>query len=112
MTAHCMQPTQYSYLVFYLLLAEGPGTVTRQVKCMRIESSHYATIITNCEDSSCCATFGDGTSIIAKPQGSYQVGQVVKQGLSNVSVLWLTEHTLQGQWEFLQWHQLLLSALP
>ncbi|MEJ1277918.1 sperm associated antigen 17 [Cricetulus griseus] len=52
---------------------EGPGTVTRQVKCMRIESSHYATIITNCEDSSCCATFGDGTSIIAKPQGSYQV---------------------------------------
>ncbi|CAH6928396.1 Spag17 [Phodopus roborovskii] len=52
---------------------EGPGTVTRQVKCMRIESSHYATVITNCEDSSCCATFGDGTSIIAKPQGSYQV---------------------------------------
>ncbi|KAH0518407.1 Sperm-associated antigen 17 [Microtus ochrogaster] len=52
---------------------EGPATVTRQVKCMRIESSHYATVITNCEDSSCCATFGDGTSIIAKPQGSYQV---------------------------------------
>ncbi|XP_005076718.1 sperm-associated antigen 17 [Mesocricetus auratus] len=52
---------------------EGPRTVTRQVKCMRIESSHYATVITNCEDSSCCATFGDGTSIIAKPQGSYQV---------------------------------------
>ncbi|XP_021012793.1 sperm-associated antigen 17 [Mus caroli] len=52
---------------------EGPRTVTRQVKCMRIESSHYATIITNCEDSSCCATFGDGTSIIAKPHGSYQV---------------------------------------
>ncbi|XP_031230830.1 sperm-associated antigen 17 isoform X2 [Mastomys coucha] len=52
---------------------EGPVTVTRQVKCMRVESSHYATIITNCEDSSCCATFGDGTSIIAKPQGSYQV---------------------------------------
>ncbi|XP_029419263.1 sperm-associated antigen 17, partial [Nannospalax galili] len=52
---------------------EGPRTVTRQVKCMRIESSHYATVITNCEDSSCCATFGDGTSIIAKPQGTYQV---------------------------------------
>ncbi|XP_008704587.2 sperm-associated antigen 17 [Ursus maritimus] len=51
----------------------GPQTVTRQVKCMRIENSHYATIITNCEDSSCCATFGDGTSIIAKPQGTYQV---------------------------------------
>nr|XP_055168146.1 sperm-associated antigen 17 [Nyctereutes procyonoides] len=52
---------------------EHPQTVTRQVKCMRIENSHYATIITNCEDSSCCATFGDGTSIIAKPQGKYQV---------------------------------------
>uniref|UniRef100_A0A8C6DMY7 Sperm associated antigen 17 n=1 Tax=Moschus moschiferus TaxID=68415 RepID=A0A8C6DMY7_MOSMO len=53
--------------------AEGPQRITRQVKCMRIESSHYATVITNCEDSSCCATFGDGTSIIAKPQGMYQV---------------------------------------
>nr|XP_023417022.1 sperm-associated antigen 17 [Cavia porcellus] len=54
-------------------MTEVPRTITRQVKCMRIESSHYATIITNCEDSSCCATFGDGTSIIAKPQGTYQV---------------------------------------
>ncbi|XP_067566400.1 sperm-associated antigen 17 [Pseudorca crassidens] len=52
---------------------EGPQRITRQVKCMQIESSHYATVITNCEDSSCCATFGDGTSIIAKPQGTYQV---------------------------------------
>nr|XP_044993817.1 sperm-associated antigen 17 [Jaculus jaculus] len=52
---------------------EGMRTITRQVKCMRIESLHYATVITNCEDSSCCATFGDGTSIIAKPQGMYQV---------------------------------------
>ncbi|XP_021572130.1 sperm-associated antigen 17 [Carlito syrichta] len=52
---------------------ESPQTVTRQVKCMRIESSHHATVITNCEDSSCCATFGDGTSVIAKPQGTYQV---------------------------------------
>ncbi|XP_040086870.1 sperm-associated antigen 17 isoform X3 [Oryx dammah] len=53
--------------------AEGPQRISRQVKCMRIESSHYATVITNCEDSSCCVTFGDGTSIIAKPQGTYQV---------------------------------------
>ncbi|XP_074237292.1 sperm-associated antigen 17 isoform X5 [Saimiri boliviensis] len=52
---------------------EGSQTVTRQVKCMRVENSHYATVITNCEDSSCCATFGDGTAIIAKPQGTYQV---------------------------------------
>ncbi|XP_058295390.1 sperm-associated antigen 17 isoform X2 [Hylobates moloch] len=52
---------------------EGPRTVTRQVKCMRVESSRYATVIANCEDSSCCAIFGDGTTIIAKPQGTYQV---------------------------------------
>nr|XP_009000224.3 sperm-associated antigen 17 isoform X2 [Callithrix jacchus] len=52
---------------------EGSRTLTRQVKCMRVENSHYATVITNCEDSSCCATFGDGTTIIAKPQGTYQV---------------------------------------
>ncbi|KAM5256062.1 sperm-associated antigen 17 [Ctenodactylus gundi] len=53
--------------------SDVPQTITRQVKCMKIENSHYATVITNCEDSSCCATFGDGTSIIAKPQGTYQV---------------------------------------
>ncbi|KAM4873141.1 sperm-associated antigen 17 isoform 2-T2 [Thomomys bottae] len=52
---------------------EGSSPVSRKVKCMRIESSRHATIITNCEDSSCCATFGDGTSIIAKPQGTYKV---------------------------------------
>ncbi|KAM9003095.1 sperm-associated antigen 17 [Sarcophilus harrisii] len=52
---------------------ESSWSITRQVKCMRIESPHYASVITNCEDSSCCATFGDGTSIIAKPQGTYQV---------------------------------------
>lgn len=69
----------------YLLVAEVYRTITRQVKCMRIESSHYATVITNCEDSSCCATFGDGTSIIAKPQGTYQVGLVGKQGVCKVS---------------------------
>lgn len=61
-------------LAMHLPADEGPQTVTRQVKCMRIESSHYATVITNCEDSRCCVTFGDGTSIIAKPQGTYQVG--------------------------------------
>lgn len=61
-------------LAVHLPADDGPQTVTRQVKCMRIESSHYATVITNCEDSRCCATFGDGTSVIAKPQGTYQVG--------------------------------------
>ncbi|XP_004689538.1 PREDICTED: sperm-associated antigen 17 [Condylura cristata] len=54
-------------------MAEDARAMPRQVKCMQVESSHYATVITNCEDSSCCATFGDGTSVIAKPQGTYQV---------------------------------------
>ncbi|XP_074044657.1 sperm-associated antigen 17 isoform X2 [Macrotis lagotis] len=52
---------------------EASWSITRQVKCMRIESPNYASVITNCEDSSCCAIFKDGTSIIAKPQGTYQV---------------------------------------
>lgn len=68
----CVHPVRPTPL--HLPTAEGPQRIARQVKCMRVESSHYATVITNCEDSSCCATFGDGTSIIAKPQGTYQVG--------------------------------------
>lgn len=63
-----------------LLAAEDVRTVTRQVKCMRVENAHFATVITNCEDSSCCAMFGDGTSVIAKPQGTYQVGLGRKGG--------------------------------
>ncbi|XP_062450906.1 sperm-associated antigen 17 [Rhea pennata] len=47
--------------------------ITRKVKCMRVENPEFATVITNCEDSTCCTIFGDGTSIIAKPQGTYQV---------------------------------------
>lgn len=73
-------------LTLHLLVAEGPRTVTRQVKCMRVESSRYATVIANCEDSSCCATFGDGTTIIAKPQGTYQVGLRGKWEVPKMSV--------------------------
>lgn len=40
---------------------------------MRIENPHFATVLTNSEDSTCCAIFADGTSIISKPQGTYQV---------------------------------------
>ncbi|XP_042311345.1 sperm-associated antigen 17-like [Sceloporus undulatus] len=47
--------------------------ITRKVKCMRIENPDFATVITNCEDSTCCAIFADGTSIISKPQGTYQI---------------------------------------
>ncbi|XP_051464972.1 sperm-associated antigen 17 [Apus apus] len=47
--------------------------VTRKVKCMRVENPKFATVTTNCEDGTCCTIFGDGTSITAKPQGTYQV---------------------------------------
>ncbi|XP_048338762.1 sperm-associated antigen 17 [Sphaerodactylus townsendi] len=51
----------------------GPQIITRRVKCIRVENPNFATIITNSEDSTCCAIFADGTSIISKPQGTYQV---------------------------------------
>ncbi|XP_028940322.1 sperm-associated antigen 17-like, partial [Antrostomus carolinensis] len=46
---------------------------TRKVKCVQVENPEFATVKTNCEDGTCCTIFGDGTSIIAKPQGTYQV---------------------------------------
>ncbi|XP_032629511.1 sperm-associated antigen 17 isoform X1 [Chelonoidis abingdonii] len=54
-------------------IGESLQTIRRKVKCIRVENPDFATIITNCEDSTCCTIFGDGTSIIAKPQGTYQV---------------------------------------
>ncbi|XP_067402065.1 sperm-associated antigen 17 [Emydura macquarii macquarii] len=54
-------------------IGESPQTIRRKVKCIRVENPDFATIITNCEDSTCCTIFGDGTSVIAKPQGTYQV---------------------------------------
>ncbi|XP_043394709.1 sperm-associated antigen 17 isoform X5 [Chelonia mydas] len=54
-------------------IGESPQTIRRKVKCIRVENPDFATVITNCEDSTCCTIFGDGTSIIAKPQGTYQV---------------------------------------
>ncbi|KAG8130183.1 hypothetical protein E2320_016840 [Naja naja] len=56
-------------------------TVTRKVKCMRIENPHFATVLTNSEDSTCCAIFADGTSIISKPQGTYQILPINKGSL-------------------------------
>ncbi|XP_052649829.1 sperm-associated antigen 17 [Harpia harpyja] len=52
---------------------EPSEAITRKVKCMQVENPEFATVITNCEDGTCCTIFGDGTSIIAKPQGTYQV---------------------------------------
>ncbi|XP_026699882.1 sperm-associated antigen 17 [Athene cunicularia] len=47
--------------------------ITRKVKCVQVENPEFATVTTNCEDGTCCTIFGDGTSVIAKPQGTYQV---------------------------------------
>ncbi|KAM9204551.1 sperm-associated antigen 17 [Mergus octosetaceus] len=47
--------------------------ITKKVKHVRVENPKFATVTTNCEDGSCCTIFGDGTSVIAKPQGTYQV---------------------------------------
>ncbi|XP_009878228.1 PREDICTED: sperm-associated antigen 17 [Charadrius vociferus] len=52
---------------------EPSEAITRKVKCMQVENPEFATVTTNCEDGTCCTIFGDGTSIIAKPQGTYQV---------------------------------------
>ncbi|KAM6144590.1 sperm-associated antigen 17 [Phoenicopterus ruber ruber] len=52
---------------------EPSEAITRKVKCMQVENPEFATVITNCEDGTCCTIFGDGTSITAKPQGTYQV---------------------------------------
>ncbi|XP_064321296.1 sperm-associated antigen 17 isoform X2 [Phalacrocorax carbo] len=52
---------------------EPSEAITRKVKCIQVENPEFATVIINCEDGTCCTIFGDGTSIIAKPQGTYQV---------------------------------------
>uniref|UniRef100_UPI00398EE5F6 sperm-associated antigen 17 isoform X2 n=1 Tax=Pristiophorus japonicus TaxID=55135 RepID=UPI00398EE5F6 len=52
---------------------EIPHKVTRHVKCIKVECVGFATVLMNWEDGTCCAVFGNGTTIIAKPQGMYQV---------------------------------------
>ncbi|XP_062369128.1 sperm-associated antigen 17 [Cinclus cinclus] len=52
---------------------EPSETTTKKLKGTRVENPEFATVITNCEDGTCCTIFGDGTSILAKPQGTYQV---------------------------------------
>ncbi|XP_069722802.1 sperm-associated antigen 17 [Phaenicophaeus curvirostris] len=52
---------------------EPSEAITRKVKYVRVENTEFATVTVNCGDGTCCTIFGDGTSIIAKPQGTYQV---------------------------------------
>ncbi|XP_072116435.1 sperm-associated antigen 17 isoform X3 [Mobula birostris] len=50
-----------------------PEKVTRCVKCIKVECMGFATVLMNWDDCTCSAVFGNGTTIIAKPQGIYQV---------------------------------------
>ncbi|XP_037990699.1 sperm-associated antigen 17 isoform X2 [Motacilla alba alba] len=52
---------------------EPSEATAKKVQGTRVENPEFATVITNCEDGTCCTIFGDGTSILAKPQGTYQV---------------------------------------
>ncbi|XP_077155202.1 sperm-associated antigen 17 [Ranitomeya variabilis] len=52
---------------------EKPQSVTKKVKFIRIEKSDFVTIVLNCEEKTCRAVSGDGTEVVAGPQGSYQV---------------------------------------
>ncbi|XP_072369842.1 sperm-associated antigen 17 [Scyliorhinus torazame] len=47
--------------------------VTRHIKFIRVECVGFATVIMNWEDYTFSAVFGNGTTIIAKPQGMYQI---------------------------------------
>uniref|UniRef100_A0A4W3H172 Sperm associated antigen 17 n=1 Tax=Callorhinchus milii TaxID=7868 RepID=A0A4W3H172_CALMI len=46
---------------------------TKQVSYIMVECVGFATVIMNLEENSCCTVFGNGTTIVAKPQGTYQV---------------------------------------
>ncbi|XP_066455325.1 sperm-associated antigen 17 isoform X2 [Eleutherodactylus coqui] len=52
---------------------EIPQRVTKKVKFIRVEKTDFVTVILNCEENSYFAVSGDGTEILARPQGSYQV---------------------------------------
>ncbi|XP_071995183.1 sperm-associated antigen 17-like isoform X3 [Engystomops pustulosus] len=52
---------------------EIPQNVTKKVKFIRVEKLDFVTLILNCEEKTCCAVCGDGTEVLARPQGSYQI---------------------------------------
>ncbi|XP_044129987.1 sperm-associated antigen 17 [Bufo gargarizans] len=52
---------------------EIPQSITKKVKFIRVERSDFATAILNCEEMTCYAKCGDGTEVLARPQGSYKV---------------------------------------
>ncbi|XP_078415737.1 sperm-associated antigen 17 [Cetorhinus maximus] len=51
----------------------APHNVTRHIKFIKVECVGFATVLMNWDDCTCTAVFGNGTTIIAKPQGMYQI---------------------------------------
>ncbi|XP_030828795.1 sperm-associated antigen 17-like isoform X3 [Strongylocentrotus purpuratus] len=52
---------------------EIPVSGIRDVKHVKVECVGYATVIFNCEDSVATTIFGNGSEIIAIPDGSYEI---------------------------------------
>ncbi|CAJ0946858.1 unnamed protein product [Ranitomeya imitator] len=62
---------------------EKPQIVTKKVKFIRTEKSDFVTIVLNCEEKTYRAVSGDGTEVVAGPQGWYQIhGMRVPQARS------------------------------
>ncbi|XP_063999999.1 sperm-associated antigen 17 [Pogoniulus pusillus] len=54
-------------------LGERPAAARRRVQGVQVQSPEFATLTVSPGDGACAATFGDGTSVRAEPQGTYQV---------------------------------------
>lgn len=70
-----LQEKVFKIFVFSADLNTGETTPaqTRDVKQVKVECVGYATVIFNCEDSIATTIFGNGTQIIALPDGAYEV---------------------------------------
>ncbi|XP_043927420.1 sperm-associated antigen 17 [Protopterus annectens] len=64
---------EVSVLSDYKETGETPMKVKRKIKHVCIECIEFASVLMNCEDGTCETIFGDGTTIVAKPQGTYEV---------------------------------------
>ncbi|KAE8621074.1 hypothetical protein XENTR_v10004672 [Xenopus tropicalis] len=67
------QETEMPVLRDHMETGEVPPTVIKRVEFVRVESPDFATVILNQEENICCVVFGDGTEVLATPQGTYQV---------------------------------------
>ncbi|XP_078088010.1 sperm-associated antigen 17 [Mustelus asterias] len=69
----CFQDTPNSDYEVQYEAEKNPHDVTRHVKFIKIECVGFATVIMNWEDYTFSTVFGNGTTIIAKPHGMYQI---------------------------------------